>query len=184
MIGAGGTYSNKLKVWNLQSGVVIKTFCSHSAGLDEVAISPDGKFVASVSGHGRSLKTCDLKSGNVLKSFRGHFINTVAYSPSGKWIAIGSDDGYVGLFDAKTLKLVNSFRAPEHVNKVVFSPSGKALLSGSYDGTIKIWNTQDGSLIGILQHDKSVDGLAVLNDGRIISGGILKVWGNDDLASK
>lgn len=64
----------------------------------------------------------------------------MAYSPDGKWIASGSGDETVKLWDpssGRPLLTLHGHTAP--VASVAFSPDGKRLASGSWDATVRIW---------------------------------------------
>jgi WD40 repeat protein len=60
-----------LKLWDLASGRVIRTFSGHSSIVMSVAFSPDGRQVLSGSGD-RTLTLWDVASGKVIRTFLGH----------------------------------------------------------------------------------------------------------------
>ncbi len=67
-------------------------------------------------------------------------VRAVAFSPDGKNLASGSQDGSIKLWNISTGKPLGTFTAQkEQVWSVAFNPDGKTLASASQDGTIKIW---------------------------------------------
>ena len=58
-------------------------------------------------------------------------VNSVAFSPDGKFLATGCDDDYAHIFNLETGKEVKSFKHKDHVNSVAFSPDGKFLATCS-----------------------------------------------------
>ena len=67
-------------------------------------------------------------------------VTTVAISPDGKYVAAGSLDRVVRVWDAQTGYLVERLEGhKDSVYSVAFSPNGMDLLSGSLDKTIKVW---------------------------------------------
>lgn len=70
-------------------------------------------------------------------------VTTVAISPDAKFVAAGSLDKSVRVWDIKTGYLIERLEGPDghkdSVYSVAFSPNGRELVSGSLDKTIKMW---------------------------------------------
>jgi WD40 repeat protein len=54
-------------------------------------------------------------------------VNTVAYSPDGRWIASAGEDAKLIIWDAATQKAVRSFDLPGTSSHVVFAPDGNTI---------------------------------------------------------
>ena len=63
----------------------------HTAPVDSVDYSPDGRFIVSGS-HDKTLKIWDAESGTEIRTLTGHVshIRVVAWSPDGRFILSGS----------------------------------------------------------------------------------------------
>jgi len=79
-------------------------------------------------------------------------VNCISYSPNGCYIATGSGDRTIRIWDAETGSAVgNPLEGhTDWVSSVVYSPDGWHIISGSFDKTIRIWNAETGSAVGEL----------------------------------
>src|SRR5207248_2186953 len=77
-------------------------------------------------------------------TLKGHNspVKGVAYSPDGRFVASGSWDLTVGIWDVATGKKVHSLRDHTYVSHgVAFSRDGQRLASAGGDKTARVWDT-------------------------------------------
>ncbi|GMI62848.1 hypothetical protein ScalyP_jg9779 [Parmales sp. scaly parma] len=68
-----------------------------------------------------------------------HPARNCAYSPDGKWLAVGFCDGYLGIFHAETLVERSEVHfLTEDIDTLRFSPNGWWLATGSHDNYIDL----------------------------------------------
>ncbi len=80
------------------------------------------------------------------------YVFSVVFSPDGKYLASGSRDTTVKLWNVESQKEVATLQGHSRsVRSVAFSPDGKYLASGSYDKTIKLWSVESQKEITMLQ---------------------------------
>ena len=112
-----------------QSAACISVLRGHTDCINSVAISPDGKYIASASDD-ETIRIWNTSTGKALgKPFQGHTdsVMSVTFSPDGKRIVSGSNDRTVRIWDVETGTAVGGpFQGHRcGVTSVAFSPDGK-----------------------------------------------------------
>ena len=100
-----------------------------------------------------------------------HLLRSVAYSPDGAILAIGSDDGAIRFWDiaaGQSVADITGHGAPSQM--VAYSPDGNLLAIGSDDGAIRLWNTTTRRLKAVLMgHTNQVRSVAFSPDGNLLA---------------
>ena len=111
------------------------------------AISPDGSLLAFRVEEEILLVAIGEKTLLWSKRMEGHtdWVESVSFSPDGKFIASGSWDGMVCLWDVSSGKEIRRMEGHTGwVESVSFSPDGKFIASGSSDGMVRLWDVSIG----------------------------------------
>ena len=166
-----------IKLWNIKTGVVLKTLKGHRTGVNSVAFHPDGHTIASASGSWRAddntIKLWNTNTGEHIRTLEGHtsYAYSVAFSPDGHTLASASYDKTIRLWNPNTGELLNTLE--EHtdgVNSIAFHPDGHTLASASYDKTIRLWNPNTGELLNTLEeHTDGVSSVEFHPDGHTLA---------------
>ena len=97
---AGGGMDGSIRLWDVNTGTPLTKVWHHPDWIGGIAFSPDGTTLASAGG--KTIQLYDVDTGQrVYKTFTGHTagITSVVYTPDGKHIASGSEDGTILLWD-------------------------------------------------------------------------------------
>ena len=172
----------KLKTHIRESGTLVRTFKGHLNSVTSVAHSPDGRYVASISGD-NSLRVWEIGTGQIvwILSMESRPIFSVVFSPDGKYLACATLEGKLLLIDASTGLFLNKLNIADFVIAYAFSPNWRLLVTPGLD-SLHLWEVSSGRLLHtITGHTWFTFAFAFSPDGQsLVSAGYdeptLKVW--------
>ncbi|MBI3412032.1 MAG: WD40 repeat domain-containing protein [Planctomycetes bacterium] len=93
-------WEGEIKIWDAKTGKQIRSLKGHGDPIEGLAISKDGKFLASGS-KDQTVKIWDVAAGKDVQTLKGHtgVVHAVAFAPDGKRLASASEDGTVKIWD-------------------------------------------------------------------------------------
>ena len=157
---------------NIMGGEADKVYEGAGAQLLDVAVSPDGKLLATAGENG-TLVLFDIENGELVKRLEGHQgdVWAVVFHPQNQWLASAGDDSRIIIWSLEGEKL-QEWQAPGKVNALAVSPDGSLLASGGDDNNITLWNVDTGEQVRtITQYHRYPiisDGLAFNSTGKIL----------------
>ena len=170
------------KLWDVETGFLIRTLRGHGGNVASVAFSPSGRQIATGGADGTAT-LWNAESGEEIRTLKGHsnVVMSIAFSPDGKELLTGSEDFTAKLWGLETGEELRSIQESSLVSSVAFSPNGRTILTGSFDNTAKLWDVQTGQLIRTFKgHANFVKCVAFSPDGREVLTGstdnTAKLW--------
>jgi WD40 repeat protein len=166
---ASGGEDNLLRLWDLPTGLLLRTFEAPTSAIGAVAFSPDGLRILTANNDSR-LRVWDIAAGRPATVMEGHTGEVLAavFSENGQQVLSGGKDKTVKLWDAATGQLLKSFDGcAEDVLGVAISRDGKLALAGSKDKTLKLWDIETGQLLRTFEgHADAVTAVAFSPDAQ------------------
>ena len=143
----------------------------HSQPIRSIALSPDGKLIASGSIDG-TIRFWTASSGAPRSQIKLEAkVVDVAFSPVGGIIASASDDGIIRIWTLATGALAAEWKGHVgQVNAIAFSPDGLHLASVGDDKSMKLWDVATGKIhLSVSDYKDAVKSVAYSPDGKLIA---------------
>jgi eukaryotic-like serine/threonine-protein kinase len=132
---------NVIEILDLATGKSVMNLRGQSGAMDSVAVSPDGRRIAS-GGSDNTVRIWDVQTGEELHTLYGHIgrVHSVAFSADGRRIVSGGEDLTIKVWDASTGEEVITLHGTGSITRsVAFNPQGTRIASSHGDGCVRIW---------------------------------------------
>jgi WD40 repeat protein len=183
-----GSRDGTARLWDVASRKELRRFETRQGYLETIALSPDGKTIASPIGP----RLWDVHSGKEWPQFAHHEMraNCVAFSPDGKSLAAPGLDRAIHIWDlatgAERLRCGEQSLGATPIRSMAFSPNGEILATANdygmmrASGKIDLWEVATGKQIRTFGSGKMVSyqSLAFSPNGKWLVTGS-GWWGRD-----
>jgi len=139
----------KLRLWELPSGELLKTFDGYNKGTYALVFSPDNKYFLS-GGFDHRLRLWEVEAGEVVRFFEGHTesVYSVDISSDGRYALSGSTDHTLRMWDIATGQCVRTWEIKtDFIGPVRFSSDCKYVLAGTSGAEVRVevldWELED-----------------------------------------
>lgn len=183
--------------WRVSDGALQQTYKGHNDACYSLAISPDGKTLAT-GGYDQKLRLWNADTGEQLALISGHngAINGIAFRPDGRVLASASADRTVKLWALPKGERLDTLSQPtKEQTAVVFGSDGKQLFAAGSDNRIRAWSISNDAKEGTnpiltsrYAHEGDILNLVISADGTMLASSAsdmsVKIWKTADLTER
>lgn len=133
-----GSYDSTIKVWDIETGKEIRTLAGHSSGIRCLQFDDTGKLLTGSMDH--TTRLWNWRTGQCLRTFQSHTSGVISVHFDSQYVASGSMDQTVRVYDTNTKQTFLLKGHTDWVNAVKIDSASRTLLSASDDCTVRLWD--------------------------------------------
>lgn len=171
-------------LWDLISGRPVRSFRGHPARLSSLAISSDGKQLATADTNG-AVKLWDVLTGKQKLALRSQTHRrpvSITFSPDGSQLASANESSRITLWHTHSGKELPPILSRQAVfSAVAFFPDGRRLLTANKESELQIWELATGRKLGTMTgHSGFIRCIGFSPNGRLLATGsydrTVRIW--------
>jgi WD40 repeat protein len=143
---------NKIKLWDAQTGDLIRTFSGHTNDVSCIAFSPDSQMIASGTGgfdasEESNIKLWQVSDGSLIRTLEGHgdWVYDVDFVPDGEYLVSSGREDTSPLIQKIKFWRVSSgdiyLEYDEQALNIAYSPLGDLFVYGKSSGYVVVANS-------------------------------------------
>jgi len=170
---AGGSRNGFIKVWEVETGKLVKELKPHTGMVWCVAWSPDGKYLSSCGQDGQiKLHQADSWREHKKMSVNGQ-VWSGAFSPDSKTLFTGGEDGHGRFWDVESGNQIREIEKPHDktINWVAWSPDGSMTYTAGWDNSLRGWDAATGQMKFNHVYNRKFQVVAVSPDSKSLVAG-------------
>ncbi|CAI6332977.1 unnamed protein product [Periconia digitata] len=185
---ASASPDGTVKLWDVSTGVCLKTLEGHLDVINSVVFSHISTQLATGSDDA-TVKIWNTATGRCLKTLRGHIqeVESVIFCYDSSKLASlshGFRDDYceIMIWDIRTGECLQKLDTTGHpIKAIAFLPNSTQMISAQVDGTIHIWDIDRGECLQMVEgYDEKFRGITFSHDRRLVAGmtsnDVLMIW--------
>lgn len=141
---ATGSYDCTIKIWDLDTGEVLRTLKGHSSGIRCLQFDDTKLISGSLD---KTLKVWNWRTGECIATHQGHDSGVISLHFDQKLVASGGADSTVRVWNFRD-KEVSILRGhTDWVNSVHINSASRTLFTASDDCTVNLWDLDTNKII-------------------------------------
>jgi WD40 repeat protein len=140
---ATGGLDGTIRLWDVESGRLVRALIGHNSYVSGLDWSPDGNTLASAGTYDVTARLWDTHTGQPLRVLKGHpaEVTRVKWSPDGRTVLGGGGrSGALSSWDAITGVKQGSLEVGQYLLSMSWHPDGKSAALVSQTLSLQIWD--------------------------------------------
>lgn len=151
LVGAGGDGS--VRLYDLKTGVTVKTLSGHSGPVEAVTFDPSGEFMASVGSQDRQIIIWRVADGSLYRQMPGLPADVwfIKFSPDGRYLASSGNERVTRLWDWRNGRLAtDAITMPATAAGLQFTTDSRILVVGDDNRGLTAWQLEPLQRVDLL----------------------------------
>ena len=132
-----GSYDTTVRIWDVNSGKVIRILKGHTSGIRCLQFTNTTLFTGSLD---KTIRVWNWRTGECLKTLTGHLDGVISLHLDGDILVSGSIDKTIKIWHFQENKIFTLRGHDNWVNTVKIDAASRIVYSASDDLTIKMWD--------------------------------------------
>lgn len=133
-----GSYDATVKVWDIHTGEELRTLKGHTSGIRCLQFDESGKLMT--GSLDSTIRLWNWRTGESLRTFEAHSDGVITLHYTGQYVASGSRDRTIRVWDSKIKETFLLRGHSDWVNSVKVDAPSRTLFSASDDLTVRMWD--------------------------------------------
>ncbi|HRU75724.1 MAG TPA: PQQ-binding-like beta-propeller repeat protein [Methanothrix sp.] len=165
---ATASIDRSVMLWDIRVGESIASK-EINITVNDISFSPDGTIFAATSGNlGEDRGKVSLWDAETYKELVGFDFNSqakaIAFSSTGKEMAIALADGTISLFDVHTGKELAEMEHNSTIISLKISNDGERLAAAGDNGLVRLWDLQTGKKLSEIKPENAANSASFTSD--------------------
>jgi F-box/WD-40 domain protein MET30 len=157
---ASGSYDGTIKIWDLETGKVLRTLVGHTSGIRCLQFSGSRLFSG---GMDRTIRIWEWETGAFIRTLNGPMGDVLSLHYDKHHLVCGGKDNVVRYWNFQSGHTFQLRGHKDFVNCVRVDPASETIISAADDNVIRLWDMRTGKTIKTLEgHAGGVQQISIL----------------------